>query len=453
MKKSLSFNQTILVGLLMFGLFFGAGNLIFPTMIGYQSGSSLVSSSLGFIITATTIPALGIVAAALSRNRDMVTLATPVSKWYAVAYSVGLYIAIGPAFAIPRNATVSFEIGIKPFISPEYATVGLTVFSLIFFLGVLVLSLKPAKALNYIGKYLTPTFLAFLAILLVAVIMFPIGGVGSFEPQGAYATSPFTQGFFDGYNTMDGLASVIFCLIVIDGIRRLGVTEPKYIAVEAAKAGVVCVLAMGVIYGALTYMGGVSINLLAGAENGGQIFAFMSGHYFGYYGQALLAIIVTLACFKTSVGLVVAGSEFFNRVFPAISVRNYIYLITGISCLIANVGLGAIISGAIPVLFFLYPLTITLIILALCYPIIGKSRPIYIGTTVFTALAASFDFVKYMPEVISSTEAAKGFVGLASSYLPYYDLGFGWCIPAAIGFAIGAVYHCVNKCDKNIDAE
>lgn len=445
MKKSLSFNQTMLVGLLMFGLFFGAGNLIFPTMIGHESGASLWYSGIGFIVTAATIPAIGIVAAALSQNRDMVTLATPISKTYAFIYSIALYIAIGPAFAIPRNATVSFEIGIKPFIDPAYASMGLMAFSFIFFLAVLLLSLKPAKAMGYIGKYLTPTFLVFLAILLIAVFVIPVGGYSSYPAKGAYMVAPFAQGFFDGYNTMDGLASVIFCLVVIEGVRNFGISEPKYIAKETAKAGVVCVLAMSVIYGALTYMGGVSLNVLPQADNGGEIFAFMSGHYFGYYGQILLAIIVTLACFKTSIGLVVAGAEFFNRVIPVLSVKTYIFLITGVSFLVANVGLTAIISGAIPVLFFLYPLTITLIILALLYPLIGKSRPIYISTTVFTAIAASFDFIKYMPKFISSTEIAKAYVAIADAYIPFFELGFGWVVPAAIGFAIGVAYHIFNK--------
>lgn len=439
MKKSLTFKETFLVGLLMFGLFFGAGNLIFPTMIGHESGGSSILSGLGFIITAATIPAIGIAAAALSRNKDMVTLATPVSKAYAIFYSVALYVSIGPAFAIPRNATVSFEIGIKPFIDPAYASMGLTAFSFIFFLGVLVLSLKPAKAMDYIGKYLTPTFLVFLAFLLIAAIIIPVGGFMQFPAQGAYATKPLAQGFFDGYNTMDGLASVIFCLVIIEAVRKLGVTEPKDIAIETTKAGVVCIVAMAIIYGALTYMGAVSINLLPQVDNGGQIFAFMSGYYFGPYGQILLAIIVTLACFKTSIGLVVAGAEFFNRIMPKISVTAYICALTLISFLVANVGLSAIISGAIPVLFFLYPLTISLIVLALMYPWIGKSRYVYIFTTAFTFVAASFDLVKYMPEVISSLPAAKAYVGLASQCLPYYDLGFGWVIPAAIGFAIGYV--------------
>lgn len=448
MKKSLSFNETILVGLLMFGLFFGAGNLIFPVMLGHQSGGNLWPATIGFLITAATLPAVGIVAAALSRNEDMVDLATPVCKPYAMFYSIALYIAIGPAFAIPRNATVSFEIGIKPFIDPTNATLVLTIFSFVFFLGVLVLSLKPAKIMTYIGRYLTPAFLAFLAVLLVAVFFVPVGDYAHFPAQAPYKEAAFSSGLLDGYNTMDALASVVFCIIVIGGVRQLGVTEPKYIAIETAKAGIFCVGAMAVIYAALTYMGGVSANILPDAKNGGQIFAFMSGHYFGVYGQLLIAIIVTLACFKTSIGLVTAGAEFFNRVYDKISVKSYIYAITIVSFLVANVGLAKIISGAIPVLFFLYPLTITLIAMALLYPWIGKSRPIYGATTLFTLVAASFDLIKYSPEVISKAAWAQSYVGIANEYLPFYGIGFGWLIPAAIGFAIGLGIH-ISKGGKN----
>lgn len=449
MKKSLTLKETLLIGLLMFGLFFGAGNLIFPTMIGHMAGDNLWSATTGFLLTAATLPAIGIVAAALSRNKDMVDLATPVCRSYALFYSVALYIAIGPAFAIPRNATVSFEIGIKPFIGQGDPSIYLGIFSFIFFLGVLLLSLKPAKIMKYIGGYLTPAFLVFLAVLLVAVILNPVGGY-NFAAQAPYDTNTFSAGLLDGYNTMDALASVIFCLIIIEGVRSLGVTEPKQIAIETTKAGVFCVVAMAIIYAALTYMGGVSRNLLPVADNGGQIFSFMSGHYFGQYGKLLIALIVTVACFKTSIGLVTTGAEFFNRVYNKITVTQYIYALTIISFLIANVGLNAIISGAIPVLFFLYPLTITLILLALLYPFIGKSRQVYGFTTLFTLVAALFDLVKYSPAIISKTAWAQSFVEIAQTYLPMYDLGFGWVIPSVVGFVIGLVVHFATGANKNI---
>ena len=439
MKKSLSFNETVLVGLLMFGLFFGAGNLIFPIMEGYQAGANLWPATTGFLVTAATLPVIGIVAAALSRNEDMFTLTSPVCKGYAYFYSIALYLSIGPAFAIPRTAAVSFEIGVKPFISAGSTDMALLIFSLLFFGGVLLLALRPTNIMAYIGKYLTPAFLLFLAVLLVAVIVMPVGGYSQFPAQGSYAEAPFAYGFLDGYNTMDALASVIFCLIIITSVRKLGITEPKYIAAETFKAGIFCTVAMAVIYAALTYMGAVSANVVVGAENGGQIFSEMSGHYFGVLGQLLIAAIVILACFKTALGLVVAGAEFFNRIIPVLSVKGYIYGITLVSFLIANKGLGAIISGAIPFLFFLYPLTIVVIILALLYPWIQKDSRVYRSAILLTLVAASFDFVKYLPEVLSSTSVAKAYVGIASTYLPFFDLGFGWVVPAAVGLVLGFI--------------
>ena len=438
MKSKLQFKEVFIVAMLMFGLFFGAGNLIFPVMLGHEAGQNLWPAALGFILMGATLPVIGIASAALSKSRDMIDMASPVCKGYALFYSIALYIAIGPAFAIPRNATVSFEIGIRPFLGGMDTTWFLAGFSAIFFLGVLLLSLKPANIMKYVGRYLTPAFLAFLAILLVVVFFNPVGS-HNFAANAPYNVSPVTVGALDGYNTMDALASVIFCLIIIEAIQRLGVTEPVAIAKETFKAGVLCIAAMGAIYAALAYMGATSRNIAESVDTGAQIFAIMSGHYFGEYGQLLLAIIVTLACFKTCIGLVTAGAEFFNRIYAGISIRTYIYALTLISFAVANVGLSAIITGAIPVLFFLYPLTITMIALALLYPWIGKSPVIYRTTIGATFLVSTFDFVKYCPSVVSQADWAQAYIGFAMQNIPLYEFGFGWVIPALIGLTVGVV--------------
>lgn len=451
MKKSLTFNETLLVGITMFGLFFGAGNLIFPILMGQQAGSQLWTANLGFLITAATLPAIGIAAAAISHSNNSFEMASPVCKGYGIFLTVALVISLGPAFAIPRTATVSYEIGIRPFLNPEMGTLGLFVFSALYFIVILLFSLRPGRILDWVGRYLTPAFLVFMGVLLAVAIISPMGPVQPFAPLPRYEIHPFSTGLLDGYNTMDALASVLFCVLIIDSIRTLGVSEPSQIAKESIKAGILCIIAMSVIYSALTYMGAASNNITSPQDNGGIIMALIGGYYFGVWGQILLAFIVTLACMKTAVGLITASANLFHHMFPSISVRTYTYIFVAVSFAISNIGLNMIIQASIPVLMFLYPLAITLIILALLYPLIGKSRPIYGATTLLTLIAATFDFAAALPSVISNAPAIQAYLGIAKEFLPGFEIGFGWLLPALVGFIIGCGIHIYQS--KNIKNE
>ena len=98
----------VATGLMLFALFFGAGNLIFPALMGQQSGSAVFPALSGFLITGVGLPLLGVIAIGYSGSRDVQDLASRVAPWYGVAFSVLLYLSIGPLFATPRTATVSF---------------------------------------------------------------------------------------------------------------------------------------------------------------------------------------------------------------------------------------------------------------------------------------------------------------------------------------------------------
>ncbi len=437
MRTSLTFRESLLVGSLMFGLCFGAGNLIFPIFMGRMAGAEMWIANLGFIITGVGIPVIGYIAMALSKNENMHELSSPVCRSYATMFTLLLYLAIGPAFASPRTGTVSFEVGVRPFISDGYTDIGLLVFSALFFGTVLFFSLRPGRILDWVGKYLTPAFLVVLSVLLAAVIFSPMGDPSAYPAQGPYIEKAFTTGLLDGYNTMDGLACLAFGLIVVKAVHALGVTEPKYMAKEITKSGVICFIAMSAIYTALTFMGGSSLGSIPTAENGAQAMTLVSRFYFSMPGQVLLAFIVTLACLKTSIGLVTACSQIFNKMFPALSYNTYAYIFAGISFFVANFGLVKIIQWSIPVLMFLYPLAITIIILALLYPFIGKSRAIYGMTTLLTMFAAFFDLMNAMPKQVASTEFAQGMIAFAKTTLPGFDYGFGWLAPALAGFIIG----------------
>ncbi|NRT33850.1 LIVCS family branched-chain amino acid:cation transporter [Clostridium beijerinckii] len=440
MKQKLSFQQNLLIGSLLFGLFFGAGNLIFPVQMGQQAGDHTFTATIGFLITGVGLPILGIIASALSRSESLFDMARPISSRYASIFTCLLYLTIGPLFAIPRTATVAFEVGIHPFISDGYLKLGLIIFSLIFFAFTIYFSLKPGQILDWVGKYLTPIFLVLLSILLIATFVNPMGQASQFPAQGNYATQPLFTGLLDGYNTMDALASVAFAIIIISNIQKLGVKNPQSIAIETCKSGLVSVIGMTIIYGSLAYMGATSLGSVNRADNGGSILSMVSNHYFGFTGQILLAFIVGIACIKTAIGLITSCSEMFSEMFPnSVSYKKYAVLFTVFSFIIANFGLSNIIQLSIPVLMFLYPLVITLILLSLLAPFINKQSDVYRWTTGFTVIAAFFDLCKSLPQPLQENLIVKQLVNFAHSYLPGFDYGFGWIIPALCGFFIGLI--------------
>jgi LIVCS family branched-chain amino acid:cation transporter len=442
MKEKLGFHQNLLIGSLLFGLFFGAGNLIFPVQMGQQAGSNAFMATIGFLITGVGLPMLGIIASALSRSESLFDMAKPISSKYSKIFTCLLYLTIGPLFAIPRTATVAFEVGIHPFIDDEYLKLGLFIFSLIFFIITIYFSLKPGQILDWVGKYLTPIFLVLLSILLVATFVSPMGQASQYPAQGNYATQPLFTGLLDGYNTMDALASVAFAIIIISNIQKLGIKEPRLIAIETCKSGFVSVVGMTVIYASLAYMGATSLGSVSSAENGGIILSLVSNHYLGFVGKVLLAAIVGVACVKTAIGLITACSEMFSEMFPkSISYKKYAIVFTVFSFVIANFGLSNLIQLSIPVLMFLYPLVITLILLSLLAPIIKKQGMIYKWTTGLTIIAALFDFCKALPQAFQENALISELINFAHLYLPGFDYGFGWIIPALVGFIIGVIFN------------
>lgn len=231
------------VGLMLFALFFGAGNLIFPAYLGQQAGESWFSAMTGFLLTGAGLPLLGVIAIGYSGSRDVQALASRVAPWYGVAFAVALYLSIGPLFAMPRTATVSFEIAVAPFLNESQKTVGLAAFSVAFFGVAYWLSMSPGKLVDRIGKILTPVLLLTIAVLVGYAALNPMGVPAA--AQGDFALRPFIKGILEGYGTMDALASLVFSIIVIDAVRAMGVDNRSDLLRTTAVSGIVARILSG----------------------------------------------------------------------------------------------------------------------------------------------------------------------------------------------------------------
>ena len=433
MNQKLTGKQYTLLASMLFGMFFGAGNLIFPIILGAKAGASLVPALLGMLITAVGMPLLGIVALGVSRSSGLMQMSGRVAKWYSYFFTCALYLTIGPFFAIPT----SFTMGIAPLVSGSH-TVPQAIFTTLFFAAVLFFALRPNNIMNSIGKYLNPIFLICLGILVVAALLDPIQSVGSVAASGAYADNAFSTGFLQGYDTLDALASLAFGIIVVNVIKEMGVEEPGAIAKNTIKSGVFSMVLMTVIYALIAIVGAQSYGLYADqlgepSFNGGNAFAIVAQHYLGKAGMIVLALTVTFCCMKTAIGLVTACADTFSVMFPrSLSYRSWAIVFTAFSLLVSNIGLSKIISFSAPVLYFLYPLAIMLILLNIFGKYFDYARPVFTWAIGFTMIAAVFDLLKV-------AGLAQGVVDWVSTWLPFYSLGLGWIVPGAVGTMIGLI--------------
>lgn len=446
MSKKLKLAEYISIASMLFGLFFGAGNLIFPAYMGQMAGRNMWWAVAGFLITGVGMPVLSVAALGISRCNGLAELSRRVGDKYGLMFTCLLYLTIGPFFAIPRLSSTSYAVGLEPILKEKSGFVAMALFAAVFFAVSLWFALRPSNILTWVGKILTPLFLVFLGVMVAASVLNPIAAASEIEPQGAYVNSALSTGFLEGYNTMDVLAGLAFGIVVVTVIRGLGVTEPKDIAASTVKAGVFSGIIMAVIYVAITLMGAQTRGIYPVGANGGETLIMIANHYFGKIGSLILAATVMLACLKTSVGLLTSCGETFVKLFPnKLKYNTWVMLFTLLSFLIATLGLNAIIAYSLPVLMFLYPLAISLVILALFGRFFENDKGVYAWTTGFVLAAALFDLIKALPQGAKSFLHAEPVIAFAEKFLPWFHLGLGWIVPALVGFAVGLVLYFARK--------
>lgn len=430
--KKLTIAQIISVSMMLFAIFFGAGNMIFPPAMGQLAGTSYLSALAGFILTDAGIAILGVTAVVLAGS-SMSDLGNLVGRRFALFLSVGVYLLIGPLFALPRTGSVSFEIALLPYIGESNSMLWSLLFTGAFFGLTYYLSSNPSRIVDVVGKYLTPVLL--LSILSIFIASLLNGGSnGSFSfgtisaPTAAYAGIPFFKGMIEGYNALDGPAGLAFAIIVITAIRSYGITEKKTIARYTIICGLGAAGFLAVVYFMLTYVGAMTNTAFA---NGGALLHAVTNHLFGGIGGIILGIAVLFACLTTSIGLTTSFADYFQTILP----KRWPYKkIAATVCLfsfvISNIGLSQLITVSLPILIMIYPVTVVLMLLSFLRKRIGSRRMVYVMAMLFT-FAVSF---------VNGMESAGIHFGILSDWcalLPFYELSIGWILPAVVGAMIG----------------
>lgn len=432
MKKSLSVSETLTVGLMLFSIFFGAGNLIFPPALGQAAGTHLLPAIAGFLVTGIGLPLMGVLAIGLAGGEYTKLIKERVHPKFALCLLVMLNLTIGPLFAIPRTGAVSFEVGIRSFIGEEYYALAQFVYTVGFFGVTYLLALNPSKIVDRIGKILTPVLLFFMALLFISSFLSPLGEFSA--PMDAYTTEPFLKGFQEGYLTMDLLAFIAIGAIVINSIKAKGVTEKYEIGRLCIIAGLISATLMSIVYISLAYLGAASFAVLGTSANGGIILASVAKIYFGHAGSIILAIIISFACLTTSCGLASSCAWYFNHLSKGrVQYQRLLLAIVVFSTVAANIGLTGLIAISVPFLVALYPVVIVLVIVSLFSLLMGHRKPVYQWSLALTLAFSFFDGLNAANLQIGSVNV------LLSRYIPFYQANLGWVIPALIGAAIGAV--------------
>ena len=428
MEKKLSFKEIFFIGLMIFSLFFGAGNLIFPAELGAKAGESVFSAMGGFLITGIGLPTIGLLSLAfVSKKGQPEDIAIKVHPIFALLLTCVTYLAIGPLFAAPRTGLVSFEIAVVPFLPSGPKALFLFLFSILFFGIVYYLALYPNHFVDRFGKLITPFLLVILGLFIVTSFLHPIAKEA--KPSGNYATLPFATGLKQGYLTMDTIVSVIFATLIMNATKAMGIKSAKQTRMIILKAGLVSATCLGIIYSGIAMIGATSG--MSQHVNGAVILSAISHHYFGNFGNILFGVVVLLACLPTASGVLTACSWYFNRLFPQVSYKQFLTAFTLFSAIVANIGLDQLIKVSIPVLNFIYPIMIVLILLGFLSKVIYCSQEIYVGTVLLTSLIGLNDAFKAINPQLDF---------LSWLALPFSNLGFSWVVPALIGGLLGFIY-------------
>lgn len=426
MQETMSFRQISAVSLMLFAMFFGAGNMIFPPMLGAMAGENLFPAMLGFVAGDAGLAVLAIAAVTIVGN-NLNDLGRLVGKGFASVFGLVIYLLIGPLFALPRTGTVAFELSIAPFLGGGSTLLPSLLFTAVFFGTAYYLSSNPNKIVYVVGQILTPTLLVAIALIFISALMNPYGTLG--VPQGGYATNPFSTGFVEGYNALDGPAGLAFAVIVITAIQACGIRQPRQVAKYTIISGIGSAFLLAIVYFALAYLGGCS-GALGSFANGGQMLTAIASTTVGKWGMALLGVTVLLACLTTAIGLITAFGEYVSNQYPQFSYHQVAIVTTLFSFAIANVGLSTLIKFSLPVLLIIYPVTIVLIIQAFFHHAIGQYKAVY-------WLGLFFALVVSVIQSLDGMGIALGSLTAMIVQLPLYEQGMGWLLPAVVGSLLG----------------
>ena len=425
--NKLSRSQFWQVSIMLFGLFFGAGNLIFPPLLGNQAGNQTLLALLAFSVTAVVFPVVG--AIVVGKTDGLTNLANRVGPLFSLVFTTAIYLSIGPGLGIPRAGSVPFEMAIAPYLGQQVnVSLARFLYTLVFFGVALWICLKPNELVRRVGKYLTPTLLGLIFLMFIKIVFLP-SQVST--PVGDYADNAVIKGFLSGYDTMDAVAALNFGFVVALAIQRFGIKDKKEVTRYTVKAGLLAGAVLFAVYACLSYIGALSSARIPGAENGAVVLTDSIRLALGNFGVVLLAMIFTLACLTTCVGLITSGGEYFYKLFnEKLSYKTWVYIWTLFSFLIANFGLNKLLAFSVPVLTVIYPVALVLIVMGISHDRLNYSKLTY---QVAAFISVVLPFIDMLYHTFNLRLPLLTQLGAS---MPLANKGLSWLVPTLLAVVL-----------------
>jgi len=415
----------ITCGFALFAIFFGAGNLIFPPYLGILSGDRWFESMIGFLLADPVLPILGvIVTMQLGGRAD--DLGKRVSPKFAKIIGTVAILTIGPFFAVPRTGATTHEIFVQPLFG---ANAPILITSVVFFAITLWVAIKPNSVIDYIGNILTPVLLVILTVIVTKSIINPP------DPMAITSTTGlFTNGFKEGYQTMDALGAALMAGIVSTDLIRRGYSDEKTKMKASIGVGLVAFVLLALVYGGLTYAGATVGGHYAADIPRTDLLIGMTTLLLGDIGKTALGVAVALACLTTSIGLISTCGNYFETISNGkLKYKTVVTIATLVSFSISLLGVESLITIAVPVLTAIYPVIIVLIIMSIFDAKI-KYNWTYTGAVIGAFAVSLIEGLGLFGKManIAVLESLSGLIQV----LPLADLGFAWVIPSIVGSVI-----------------
>lgn len=426
MGKKEQLKDIFTFGFALFAMFFGAGNLIFPPYLGVIAGSHWFITFLGFTVTAVGL-ALVALMAVTHFDCDIMKFFSPIGKIPALVLSFMVIMCVGPLLVIPRTGATAYEMGLKPIIG-FHNSFTITTVVVVFFILTYILTVKPSKVIDIIGRFLTP----FLIIALIIIIL-----KGVFSPLGtpvpeARIDNYIAKGLMDGYQTMDCFVSLAVGAVLMLTLKNKGYNEPKQQITMLFKSGLIACATLAFIYGGLTYLGATVSTQYGIDSEKSQIIVNVTQGLLGNTGKIVLGVASFLACLTTAIGLATASGEYLVEVTNnKIKYSTFVLIMCIFGTVTAIIGVSGIVKIGEPILAVVYPPTIVLIVLAfvkdklrgdLVYKLPCFVAVVLSFITVLHEQLGIFDFIRVLP------------MG-----------SFNWVIPSVLAFAIAYIISIVKK--------
>ena len=431
MKKKLL--DTIIIGFALFAIFFGAGNLIFPPYLGVTAGENWGIATFAFLISDPLLSIIAVMVVA-ALGGSALNIGRRVHPLFASALAAICVLLIGPIFAVPRTGASTHEIFVQSYFpsAPQWIT------SLVFFGIVLWITYKENSVMDAIGKYLTPILLFILFLIFVGAILQPNASFAATDGTGLFA-----QGFKEGYQTMDVLGAPLLAGVVMKDITRRGYLNKKDQFRMMFGVGIVAFILLALVYSTLAYSGASMSTVIDSTAQRAAMLTTIVKNLLGSWGQLAMGLAVCFACLTTAIGLTTTCGQYFEEVSKGkISYKKTILVTVAVEFIISLVGVDSLINLAVPVLTFIFPIMIALILFSAFDQYIPYDWT-YLGAVIGAGIVGLVQGINTLSQLLGGN-----LLGDAATWIGTFPLatyGLEWIVPTFAGALIFTILAAILK--------